>query len=176
MSSTFVQPLSSYPAGILSPPLRPLIIPSQAAPRKAFQCIFPDRVKRAIGDNIIPAAYLYSVSLAHSFVGEGDLLILLPHIPSTHIYTTGTTQYPSDDHTFLPSYHVQVCQLHQLQSVQSLSIESPTNPTSIWQTTDLILSNGSTFPCLLDDMFLDQVNLLVYPAVVAEEKDGEVRR
>lgn len=78
-------PLSPYPAGILLAPLRPLIIPSQAAPRKAFQCIFPDRVKRAIGDNIIPAAYLYSVSLAHSFVGEGDLLILLPHIPPTRI-------------------------------------------------------------------------------------------
>jgi hypothetical protein len=40
----------------------------------AYSIVFPDRVKleRAIGDSINPAAYLDSLSLAHSFVGEGD--------------------------------------------------------------------------------------------------------
>jgi hypothetical protein len=40
----------------------------------AYSSVFPDRVKleRAIGDSINPAAYLDSLSLAHSFVGEGD--------------------------------------------------------------------------------------------------------
>jgi hypothetical protein len=47
----------------------------------AYSIVFPDRVKRerAIGDSINPAACLYSLSLAHSFVGEGDSVDTLAH-------------------------------------------------------------------------------------------------